>query len=59
MSGQPWRKDQCVLCGEIYDEALGVPEFNIAPGTRREDVPADWLCMACGAPKSEYVLLEE
>ncbi len=48
-----------MLCGEIYDEALGVPEFDIAPGTRWEDVPEDWLCMACGAPKSEYVLLED
>ncbi|WP_273454312.1 rubredoxin [Nevskia ramosa] len=56
---QPYRKFQCVLCGEIYDEALGVPEFDIAPGTRWEDVPEDWLCMACGAPKSEYVLLED
>lgn len=59
MDTQTYRKYQCVLCGEIYDEALGVPDFDIAPGTRWEDVPADWLCMACGAPKSDYVLLED
>jgi len=59
MTTQPYLKYQCVLCGEIYDEALGVPEFNIAPGTRWADVPEDWLCMACGARKSEYVLLED
>lgn len=56
---RPYRKWQCVPCGEIYDEALGVPDMGIAPGTRWEDVPEDWLCAACGVGKSEYVLLEE
>lgn len=27
------KKWQCVVCGYIYDEALGVPEEGIAPGT--------------------------
>lgn len=58
MCSKPWRKFQCVPCGEIYDEELGVPEFNIPPGTRWEDVPEDWICMACGASKSDYVLME-
>jgi len=59
MTAEPWRKYQCVPCGEIYDEALGVPEFGIAPGTRWADVREDWLCIACGAPKSDYVLLDD
>ncbi|TAM13053.1 MAG: rubredoxin [Nevskiaceae bacterium] len=59
MSDQPYRRYQCVICGEIYDEALGVPELGVAPGTRWEDVPDDWTCVDCGAPKSEYVLLED
>lgn len=59
MNARPYRKYQCLLCGEIYDEALGRPEYGIAPGTRWEDLPADWLCLACGGPKSEYVLLED
>lgn len=27
------RKWQCVVCGFIYDEALGLPDEGIAPGT--------------------------
>ena len=57
MNTRPYRKYQCVPCGEIYDDALGVPDFD--PGTRWEDVPEGWLCMACGAPKSDYILLED
>ena len=29
----------CLICGYIYDEAAGVPDEGIAPGTRWEDVP--------------------
>lgn len=36
------RKWQCVVCGFIYDEALGLPEEGIPAGTRWEDIPADW-----------------
>ena len=43
------RKWQCVVCGFIYDEALGLPEEGIPAGTRWEDIPADWVCPDCGA----------
>jgi rubredoxin len=59
MSNPPLQKWQCTTCGEIYDEALGLPESGIAPGTRFQDIPADWLCVGCGADKSAYVLLED
>ena len=45
------KKWQCVICGFIYDEALGWPDEGIAPGTRWEDVPAGWLCPDCGGPR--------
>ncbi len=35
------------MCGWIYDDALGVPEEGIAPGTTWEDVPEDWACPVC------------
>ena len=38
----------CLICGYIYDEAAGVPEEGIAPGTRWEDVPINWTCPECG-----------
>jgi rubredoxin len=49
----------CLGCGFLYDEALGLPEHGIPPGTRWRDVPADWVCPDCGTPKHlfEMVLL--
>ena len=44
---------ECDLCGYIYDEAAGVPDNGIAPATKWEDLPADWVCPLCGAGKDE------
>ena len=44
----------CVTCGHIYDEALGLPEYGIAAGTRFTDLPHDWLCPECGAGKDAF-----
>lgn len=49
---------QCSNCGDLYSEAEGMPAFGIAPGTRFEDLPDDWVCPACGAPKSDYVVMD-
>ncbi|MDL0432959.1 FAD-dependent oxidoreductase [Marinobacter sp. TBZ242] len=48
----------CVVCGLIYDEAKGWPKDGIAPGTRWEDVPDDWLCPDCGVGKADFEMLE-
>ena len=52
------RKYMCLICGYIYDEAVGVPEDGIAPGTRWEDVPPNWSCPECGARKEDFELIE-
>lgn len=44
----------CSVCGYVYDEAKGIPEAGIAPGTTWEELPADWKCPLCGASKSEF-----
>jgi rubredoxin len=44
----------CTVCGYIYDEAAGDPDNGIAPGTKFEDVPDDWVCPLCGVPKSDF-----
>lgn len=49
----------CPFCGEIHDEALGDPARGIAPGTRWEDLPADWECGFCGAGKAHFEPEEE
>ena len=44
----------CSVCSYTYDESKGIPEAGIAPGTRWEDLPADWKCPWCGAGKSSF-----
>ncbi|MDD3164482.1 MAG: rubredoxin [Oscillospiraceae bacterium] len=48
------KKYVCTVCGYIYDEAKGIPEAGIAPGTTWEQLPPDWVCPLCGAAKSEF-----
>jgi len=47
-------KWECLVCGYVYDPAVGDPERGIAPGTRFEDLPEDWTCPECGASKDEF-----
>jgi rubredoxin len=48
----------CDICGYIYDEEVGDPEGGLAPGTRFEDIPDDWVCPECGATKGAFIPLE-
>jgi rubredoxin len=48
----------CLICGFIYDEEAGLPEEGIAPGTRWEEVPPNWVCPECGARKEDFELVE-
>ncbi|MFV0278921.1 MAG: FAD-dependent oxidoreductase [Parahaliea sp.] len=52
-------KWECIVCGLIYDEKEGWPDDGIAPGTKWQDVPEDWLCPDCGVGKEDFELLEE
>ena len=44
----------CTVCGYVYDETAGDEQNGIAPATKWEDVPDDWVCPICGAEKSEF-----
>jgi len=48
------KKYECTVCGYIYDETLGDPDGGIAPGTKWEDIPEDWVCPVCGVSKDEF-----
>ena len=48
------KKYICKICGWIYDEAQGDPDNGIAPGTKFEYLPADYICPMCGAGKDEF-----
>lgn len=52
------RKFKCVVCGFVYDEAQGLPEDGIKPGTRWEDIPEDWECPDCGVSKADFEMVE-
>ena len=52
------KKYVCKVCGLIYDEALGDPDNGIAPGTKFEDLPADFVCPLCGVGKDEFEEIE-
>ena len=58
MSEQPWRRYKCLNCGTIYEEEHGMPELDIPPGTRWEDVPMNWTCPECGARKEDFEMIE-
>jgi rubredoxin len=47
-------KWECLACGYVYDPAVGDPDGGIAPGTRFEDVPDDWVCPQCGVGKDMF-----
>lgn len=44
----------CSVCSYTYDEAKGIPEAGIAPGTPWEALPEDWKCPWCGAGKEMF-----
>ena len=45
------KKYECTICGYIYDDAKESVKF--------EDLPDDWTCPICGAPKSVFKKIEE
>lgn len=47
----------CIVCGFVYDEEKGLPEQNIPPSTKWEDVPDSWLCPECKVDKSQFELV--
>ena len=45
------KKYKCSICGYIYDEEKENVPF--------EELPDDWKCPLCGAPKNLFVLMED
>ena len=41
----------CTICGYIYDEEK--------EGTKFEDLPSDWTCPLCAAPKDDFEVQEQ
>ncbi|MCX7256552.1 MAG: rubredoxin [Polaromonas sp.] len=48
----------CLICGWIYDEAVGAPEHGIPAGTPWALVPMNWTCPECGARKEDFEMVQ-
>lgn len=44
----------CDVCGWIYDEEEGAPDYNIEPGTSFDELPEDFECPLCGVGKDMF-----
>jgi rubredoxin/flavin reductase (DIM6/NTAB) family NADH-FMN oxidoreductase RutF len=53
------KKYKCLMCGYIYDPAVGDPDNGVAAGTTFEDLSDDWVCPECGAAKDEFEPVED
>ena len=49
----------CTVCGWVYDEAAGDPDNGIAPGTKWEDLPDDFVCPLCGVGEGARMALAQ
>ena len=52
------KKYMCIVCGYIYDEAIGDVEHGLAPGTKWEDIPDSFTCPDCGVGKADFEMVE-
>lgn len=44
----------CTVCGWVYDEAQGDPDYDLAPGVPFADLPEDFVCPLCGVGKDMF-----
>jgi len=47
-------KWECMVCGYVYDPAVGDSANGVPAETAFEDLPEDWTCPDCGAPKDMF-----
>ncbi len=45
----------CGVCGWVYDEAKGDPDYDLPAGVKFEDLPDDFVCPLCGVGKDQFV----
>lgn len=48
------KKYVCDICGYVYNPEEGDKDNGILAGTLFENLPEDWVCPICGAPKSSF-----
>jgi rubredoxin len=58
IGGNMMKSYVCLVCGYVYDPAVGDEDNGIAPGTSFEDLPEDWVCPLCGVGKDQFEVEE-
>ncbi len=46
---------ECGVCWSVYDPAEGDPVWQIPPGTPFSQLPDDWRCPHCDAPRLRFM----
>jgi rubredoxin len=49
---------ECGICWHVYDPADGDPVWQVEPGTPFADLPEDWRCPNCDAPRTKFMRLD-
>lgn len=50
---------ECKICWTPYDPAEGDDTRQVMPGTAFVDLPDDWSCPGCSAPKAQFLVRED
>jgi [NiFe] hydrogenase assembly HybE family chaperone len=50
---------ECKICWTPYDPAEGDDTRQVLPGTAFVDLPDDWSCPGCSAPKHQFLVRED
>lgn len=56
---QPQDRLECGICWWVYDPDLGDDVRGIAPGTSFAQLPDDWCCPGCDAPRHKFMVIGE
>ncbi len=46
---------ECGICWQVYDPAAGDSVWQIPPGTLFDDLPEEWCCPNCDAPRTKFL----
>jgi len=50
---------ECKICWTPYDPAEGDDTRQVSPGTAFTDLPDDWTCPGCSAPRAQFLVRED
>lgn len=48
---------ECGICWQVYDPEVGDMVAQIPPGVAFEDLPEEWCCPNCEAPRHKFMRL--